>query len=232
MRVLITTIIFSFLSAVSLAEKEIVDATDGAVIKISSKQPNLIEAMYGKIAAFVFSEGMFTQTIDDEAGVVYFRPINEGPRSGFVEVIDKNNNRQRYSLILVPDDMQEAQRIVINDNPVVTTANTSTIVKRNDYLQEIKSLMRLMIDDQQQTRKVNEETILIGNISLSKTAYWEQNNLAGEEYKLKNNHHQEFIINEANFLFNKNILAIAAVKNTLASFETTNLYIVKINQEH
>ena len=88
-------------------------AVDGSVVRVSADEPNLLEAQDARISAFVFAEDAFQASSDSEAGVVYFQPLQEGARSGFVETVDESGQRRRISLVLVAQRDFPAQRLLV-----------------------------------------------------------------------------------------------------------------------
>lgn len=139
----------------------LITSQSGTVIKVSATEPNLLEAQNGKINTFVFSDGVIEHNSDHEAGVIYFRPLQEGPRSGFIEVKYKDKS-ERISLVLVADDTLQSQRIIIADLSSTKEQDEESSVSRvegdTQRNKTIKNILRGLVSDQ-------------GEIKLSATTY-------------------------------------------------------------
>ncbi|MCY4324729.1 MAG: type-F conjugative transfer system secretin TraK [Betaproteobacteria bacterium] len=119
--------------------------SDGSVVRVSADEPNLIEAADGRVSAFVFADDAFEASSDSESGVVYFQPLLEGARSGFVETIDEQDRRRRISLVLVAQRDFPAQRIVIGAAADSSMADAQSPLPTNRALprnRQIKIMLR------------------------------------------------------------------------------------------
>ena len=184
----------------------LVQAQDGAVIRVSAAEPNLVEAESGRITAFVFTQGKFIETIDEAAGVVYFRPLAEGPRSGFVEVTDAAGNRSRFALVLIPEPTWPAQRIVLQDSEVRRSEGSELgmvpALPAADHVAAIKALMRTMLTagTGSALQPVAPTQLEIGPWVLTRLASMRQGGLLGEMLRLENQGGVAMVIDEARYV--------------------------------
>ena len=201
---------------------------DGTVVQVSASEPNLIEAAGGRITSFVFSEGMFTQTIDTEAGVVYFRPLQEGPRAGFVEMQDEAGERHRFTLVLVPQDQIEARRIVLDAlQPTSGEIPADFVLASQSHVAKIKELLRLMLAAPERgATTIASEPKVVGGVSLLKLRVWHSSGMVGERYRLVNNTEDDYQVVEANMRFEEPVLAVAAAASVVPAGEATDVFVV------
>lgn len=221
------------LGTASASAARIVVAHDGAVVRVSATEPNLVEAQNGRVAAFVFTEGKFTETIDVEAGVVYFRPLEEGPHSGFVEVIDENGERVRYSLIVVPDPDWPAQRIVLQGPPAATRPpalhHTPTTA---GHVAAVKQLLRGMLAGTAPSNPPldGETRAEIGVLLLTRLALYPSGGLVGELHRVQNTSTELAIVDEQSLHVTDDVLAVMVPVRELKPRAVTEVFVVRANQ--
>lgn len=222
------------LSNLSWAQR-VVEVSDGAVVRVSATEPNLVEAANGRISAFVFAEGKFTETIDTQAGVVYFHPLADGPRSGFVEVIDAHGERERYSLILVPDEQWPAQRIVLKaadkEPPPAQILHQPT---STSHVAAVKHILRQMLLGEARARQISETPVRtqLGELTLTRLATYPSNGLRGELHRLENTSTNLVVINEQQLHFANDVIAVVTPLRELKGQAATEVYLVRSGPEN
>ena len=202
---------------------------DGEVIQISSSEPNLIEAAEGRITSFVFSDGMFTQTIDPDAGVVYFRPLQQGPRAGFVEMLDDEGRRHRFALVLVPQDQIEARRIVLEPGqPERKGLPSAYPLVSQSHVEKVKEFLRKMLEAPEQGSAILEaDPQRIGAVLLRRLRVWHGAGLIGERFRLVNSTSNDYQVNEASIQLGEGVVAVAAAQSVVAAGASTDIFMIR-----
>lgn len=223
----------AWLAVVAVAQAErVIDAQDGAVVRVAANEPNLVEAQLGRVTAFVFTDGMFEESIDTEAGVVYFTPLEEGPRSGFVEVIDLEGQRQRYSLTLVPDPGLHAQRIILKGDPgpVVQVIETVHVPQATPHVAAVKELLRRMLLEAvvPSVPAAEAQRLLMGDLVLTHLASYPGDGLVGELHRLGNEGTEVRYFDEARLHAADEIVAVTTPLLALEPGSSTEVYLVRV----
>ena len=214
------------------AAQSLVSVQDGAVVKVALQQPNLVEASNGKVTAFVFTEGKFTETIDPESGVLYLRPLEAGAHSGFIEIKTDSGHSQRFNLVLAPDENISAQRIVLQYREAETVRPAAAQLHQplaTQHVRQIKKLLREMFKGKAEALlSVKPERMLIGEgLELTKYAALESGAMIGEMLSLRNFSNSTVEVNEAMLHVQDDIVAIVAENQSLAAGAKETIYLVR-----
>lgn len=216
------------------SEARLVEARDGAVIRVSASEPNLIEAGHGRITAFVFAEGKFVQTVDADSGVVYFRPLEEGPRSGFVEVEAGAGQRRRFGLVMIPDPNWPAQRIVLQDRAAGLEASERAaeppethVPAAADHVASVKSMMRALLDGRGVELDGSRERTVVGSLLLERQATRTAGGLVGELHRMSNTGGEPLLIDEAGLHLGDDVIAVALASRRLRPGAASEAYLVR-----
>lgn len=214
-------------------------AQDGEVVRVSADEPNLIEAEQGRITAFVFAEDAFEETSDHEAGVVYFLPREAAPRSGFVEVEDDSGQRSRFSLVLVPVQGWPSQRVVLASGGIRASSQSDGMMQQDGGLpvtrrvSAVKGIMRELVraahdfDNAAAVRDSASRT-LPGDLRLTVLAKKVDGALHGQVALLENLSARQAVISERMLLIDKEVVAVAVTRQTLAVGEAQIVYMVRM----
>lgn len=213
------------LRAAAAGGLDAVAVEDGAVIRVAADEPNLLEASEGRVAAFVFAEGAFTQTIDAEAGVVYFRPLRPEPRSGFVEVAYADGGRRRFALVIVPDPDQAARRVVLAGPaaPAVAAppAAAGHVAALKEFLREFAAREEGLVPLAGAAELAAGEIVLVPRGGLRRGGF------AGERYRLLNHGAAPYELDEDDVVHGAGVLAVAAAAAAVPANGATWVYVVR-----
>ena len=228
--------LISALAMVALAGPDVaglertVEAHDGAVVRVSATEPNLVEAGEGRVSAFVFTEGAVTETIDSEAGVVYFRPLVQEPLSGFVETESEGGARTRYSLIIVADEDLPAQRIVLGavessskEVPLASYEPTA-----GAHVTRIKDLVRELASDT--SLGLASAGVVVqdfGGMVLTKAASVRRGSLVGELLYVENRGDEPRRVEETLLNAGPGVLAVAVLSETVGPGQAVEAYLIR-----
>ncbi|MBF2735042.1 MAG: type-F conjugative transfer system secretin TraK [Betaproteobacteria bacterium AqS2] len=220
-------LLLPLLAAAAAADLDAVVAADGAVVRVAADEPNLLEAAEGRVAAFVFAEGAFTQTIDAEAGVVYFRPLREQPRSGFVEVAYADGGRRRFALVIVPDPDQAARRVVLAAPAATAPAfapavSTGHVAALKEFLREFAAL-----DPADLVPAADAAELAAGDIVLVPRGVLRRGGFVGERYRLLNHGATPYLIDEDDLVHGAGVLAVAAAEQAVPPQGATWVHVVR-----
>lgn len=205
-----------------------VEAEDGSVVRVSAAEPNLVEAREGRVSAFVFTEGSMTETIDGEAGVVYFRPLGEGPTSGFVEVTDEGGMRTRFSLIVVPDPDRPAQRILLGAAPVRPEAGPEARpALPSGHVAGIKEVVRDLAAGGHPPAAAGGGRTLLGSLAVTRFVAVRRGGLVGELLQIENNGEAEVEVEEAMLRLDPGVVAVSLGETSVAPGQRAEAYIVR-----
>ncbi len=210
--------------------QNVIEAQDGAIVKVALEQPNLVEAKNGRITAFVFTEGKFTETIDPESGVLYLRPLEAGAHSGFIEVQAADGISQRFNLVLVPDDAINAQRIVLSyPDKAALALPVQSVPQASEHVATIKKLLKDMFGGKTDLLLPAEaEIFVIGkSLEMTKLAKFDRGTMTAETFSLRNYGSSGVDINEALLHIRDDIVAVVAEASTLAPGAKKTIYLVR-----
>ena len=224
---------FVGIAAVANATPRVIETFDGSVVKVSADEPNLIEAKHGRISSFVFSEGKFSETIDEQSGVVYFLPLEEGPRSGFVEVVDDDNNRQRFNLILVPEKNQTSQRIVLlskdeQEEPI----QVNPVPVTSEHIATLKQFIRAMLQGSITSQPIVEVvSYQVDKLRITPITVYERNGLQGQLVNIKNTDSNDAQVQEHQLHIANDLVAIVVPKRNLGPQQSVIAYFVRFSSQ-
>ncbi len=215
-------------AAAAHAGGQAVEAEDGAVVRVSASEPNLVEAREGRVSAFVFTEGSMTETIDGDAGVVYFRPLGEGPASGFVEVTAGDGTRTRFSLIVVPDPDWPAQRILLGAAPEsFADAPPERPALPAGHVAGIKEVVRDLATGGKPPAAAGGGRTLLGSLAVTWSVAVRRGGLVGELAVIENTGDVEVAVEEAMLRLDPGVLAVSLSETSVAPGQRAEAYVVR-----
>ncbi len=217
---------------IACAAENLVEARDGTVVRVSATEPNLIEASEGRITAFVFADDAFDASSDPESGVVYFRPLQDGPRSGFVEYETAAGERKRVSLVLVAQSGEIAQRIVVQAEGFqqVQPAEQAPVPVALPRNQSLKRLLRQLADSSLAVSAVPEQVALelAGGVELNIVASTFDGGWEAQIGRIENRADAPAAVSFAAIaMLVGRTVAVASEVDSLAARESATVYLVR-----
>lgn len=221
------------LTTTSLAFAVDIDVADGKTskVKISATELNRIKVKGGRIDDIRAPSGMQVLEVDKERGEVFLRPTTSRPFSIFVRA----DNGEIYTLLLTPAGIPALNLVL------VPATGTNALPLADDdvvspYLKRIKSLMRVMHEDNNRYHKVslNNQVIFDSEMKLGliKNKLWPSapGRLQGESWTLVNNSSEPIQLREREFIQrykqDSAVIALAIEKHLLQPSQSTQVLII------
>ena len=204
----------------SLTENETVKGN------ISNTDLNRISVEGDRIAQVFGSSGHFTMETDETHGQIFIRPVGEG-RQLSLTIITESGLTQ--DILLIPSNIP-SQSIVLK--PAKRNAEQAKHWETSQpYVQTITSLMQAMVQGKEVpgfNLRVNEQSLNMWNdLHVKQLQIFEGSQLKGVTYELKNNGDKALGLQEKQFLFDRDIVAISLERFNLAPGGRAYLWVIK-----
>ncbi len=225
--ILLSLSLLPFPPAPALQAADVVDGHT-VTIQVSARELTRIGmADEGRILRVWGLEERMNVEADTEGGQVFIRPTQSGKPRPF-SLFVKDDRGATYTLVAIPVDMPSDAVIL---HPQRSMGPTGLDQSAAAYVAKLKYLVRAMAKGTEPEGytpvKVGKPVPLWDGTRLVLLRRW-MGELVGEVYRLTNVSATEMDLDERGFgVLEKNILAVAIERRTLAPGESTPLYLVR-----
>lgn len=217
----------------SASALQTLEARDGETVlaRISQKEVTRIAFDKGRIRKVTGNAGEFVLEKDEENGQIFIRPSSS--ESAKPINLFLTSDRGTVALLLQPIDAP-SETIVIREKRALDT-RSSRDTRSSSHVRTVKNLLLAMAGDalpqDMQVRELAQDLVLWPEVRLTLQRTYVGAALVGEKYRISYLGSSEISLS-ARDLYKRGVVAISVEQASLASGESTNLFVIRERYAH